>query len=417
MRAIEYAVTPLGYALSRLLRPLWPGVVLSRLAGFRLVDREDPPLPGGDWVRVRTRLAGLCGTDLAILAQKQPVDSILQAYSSLPLLLGHENVAEVCEVGPEVDPAWMGRRVTVEPTLGCTARGIDPPCSRCRLGQFGACENFGAAGAGRYGLPAGTSIGYNNRTGGSYGERFCAHLSQLVEVPEGLDDELAVLTDPVACSLHSVLRARLDGVRHVLVYGAGVLGLAAVAALRAIGFDGRLDAVGRSAYIKPLARRLGADAYLRLSDDPRERFETVAARTGAAVRTARFGQRMLDGGYDVIFDCAGTTQSVNESLKWTRARGQVVMVGTGSGGRVDLTPIWFRELSVIGSYGRQFERYGGREIGTYQLVHRLMLGGRLNLRALLTHVLPFSKARRAFGIALHKSRHEALKVALDFRGE
>ncbi|RPI61921.1 MAG: hypothetical protein EHM48_04905, partial [Planctomycetaceae bacterium] len=363
MRAIIYDIKPLGWVACKLLRHVWRGCLVSPINGVSVQDLPTPPLPGDDWVRVRTLLGGICGTDLAILAQKQLPNSILQAFSSMPMGLGHENVAVVEQVGPAVDAAWVGKRVCVEPTLGCQARGIEPMCARCQAGEFGACENFGAAGRGKYNLPAGTSIGYNAATGGSLGETFMAHQSQLVALPTEIPDELAVLTDPLACSLHSALRADLSDARTVLVYGSGVLGLGAVACLRAIGFSGRIDVVGRYGYLDNLARQFGADEVLRLPHRKLQRFTAVAERTGADVQKVRLGNVMMTGGYDVIFDCVGSRQSTQECIKWTRARGQVVMVGTGDGGGADMTPIWFRELTVLGAYGRQVENFRGERIG------------------------------------------------------
>jgi threonine dehydrogenase-like Zn-dependent dehydrogenase len=124
---------------------------------------------------------------------------------------------------------------------------------------------------------------------------------------------------------------------------------------------------------------------------------------------------MLNGGYDAVFECAGSAASTTEALKWTRARGQVVMVGTGHGRGVDLTPIWFRELTVRGAYGRQVEHYQGRRIGSYQLAHELMAAGKLPVRAVLTHTFGIDDYRKALGAAIHKDRIEAVKVVIDFR--
>jgi threonine dehydrogenase-like Zn-dependent dehydrogenase len=415
MLAVVYEVCPLGWLACQCLKHVWRGCLLSRLNGLTLREVPPPELPGDDWVRVRTLMGGICGTDLGILAQKQRPDSILQAFSSMPMGLGHENVAVVEDVGPGVDASWKHRRVCVEPTLGCEARGIDPPCDRCRAGEFGACENFGADGLGRAKLPPGTSIGYNSRTGGSYGECFVAHQSQLVPVPDGVSDEVAVLTDPVACSLHAVLRTDLREARHVLVYGAGVLGLGLIASLRAVGFGGRVDALDRAPHVLKVAGRFGADEAFRLPGNPRERFDRIAERTGGTVHRVRLGNLMLSGGYDVVFDCVGSAQSIRESLKWTRARGQVLLVGTGHGGNVDLTPIWFRELTVLGSYGRQVEHYAGRRVGTYRLVHEMMVQGKLDVGGMLTHAFPLGQYKKALDVAMNKDRFEAVKVAFDFR--
>ncbi|MFW6066585.1 MAG: alcohol dehydrogenase catalytic domain-containing protein, partial [Planctomycetota bacterium] len=109
--------------MCKLLGAVRPSCRLGRLGGLRVRDIPAPELPGDDWVRVRTLLGGICGTDVALVAQKQPPDSILQAFSSLPAVLGHENVAVVETVGEDVDDGWLGRRVCVEPTLCCEVRG------------------------------------------------------------------------------------------------------------------------------------------------------------------------------------------------------------------------------------------------------------------------------------------------------
>jgi len=383
--------------------------------GLSLRDVPPPELPADDWVRVRTLMAGVCGSDLALIAQKQPPNSILQAYSTLPTIFGHENVAVVEHVGPAVDKSWIGKRVCVDPTLCCQVRGIEPPCRRCAAGQYGACENFAADGQGRAGLPPGTSIGYCGRTGGAYSEYFVAHESQLYPVPDELSDEQAVLTDPIACSLHAVLRVDLSQARHVLVYGAGVLGLGVIAALRAVGYQGSIDALNRSSYLKDTAESLGANEFLQLPSDRRARFEAVAARTGASVKRARFGNYTLSGGYDVVFDCVGSQRSINESMKWTRSRGQVAMIATGHGGRLDVTPLWFTELTIVGAYGRELESFEGRRVGTYELTHEMMVSGKLPVGKLLTHIFRIEQYKQAFEVGLNKAKYAAIKVAFDLR--
>ncbi|MHC4294305.1 MAG: zinc-dependent alcohol dehydrogenase [Planctomycetota bacterium] len=415
MQAVCYRVNPAGWVTCRWLRYFWGGCLVTPLNGLSLCETPAPELPADDWVRVRTQLGGICGSDAALVAQKQPPDSILQAYSSLPAVLGHENVSIVEEVGAGVDSSWVGKRVCVEPTLCCSVRGIDPPCPRCRAGQYGICESFGTDGEGIAALPPAPSIGYNARTGGAFGEYFTAHVSQLVEVPPELLDEQALLVDPFSCSMHAVLRVDLSDVTSVLVYGAGVMGLGVIASLRAIGYTGKIHALERAAYLERIAAEFGADEFLRLPKGRKDRFERIAELTGAQLKRVRFGNYMLTGGYDVVFDCVGSVRSINEALKWTRSRGQVVMVATGHGGRLDITPLWFTELNVLGAHGRALEHYGQRRIETYKLVQELMIAGKLRTGGLLTHTFGLGEYRRAFEVALNKSRYEAVKVAFDFR--
>lgn len=415
MKAIFYDIKPLGWATCKWLRFFWPGCLLSKLNGFSLRKVRPPELPAKDWVRVRTLLGGICGSDAALVAQKQPHNSLLQAYTSMPMILGHENVAVVEHVGSAVDSSWLGRRVMVEPTLSCQPRGTKPMCDRCKVGQFGSCENFSAAYGGSAELPAGTSTGYNSRTGGSWGEFFVAHQSQLIPVREGISDAEAILVDPLACSLHAVLRADLRQARRVLVYGAGMLGLGVVASLRAIGYQGRVETLGRHDYLRNIAEKLGSSEYFTLPRETSSRFEQIAGRTSARVQRARFGNYMLAGGYDLVFDCVGSQQSVMECMKWTRARGELIMLGTLQGKVEDFTPIWFRELTIIGAWGRQMELYQGREIGTYNLVQELLAAGKLKTKGLLTHRFRLENYQQALRVAMNKAANHSIKVVFDFR--
>lgn len=375
-----------------------------------------PTLPGDDWVSVRTLLGGICGSDTAMAMQKQPPDSLLQAYTSQPMLMGHENVSVVEKVGDAVDKSWIGKRVVVEPTLGCQARGTDPMCPRCQAGEFGACENFSGDLGGKYNLPPGSSIGYNSATGGSWGEYFVAHKSQLIELDDSLADENALMVDPFACSLHAILMAEMSDVKNVLIYGCGSLGLGAIAALRATGFTGKIEALGgRSSHMIEAADKMGADEVFTLPRDKRQRFEAMASRTGATLQRARFNNYMLSGGYDLVIDCVGSAQSVMECLKFTRARGQMIMLGTLQGEVKDLSPLWFRELKIRGSWGRAYENYNGQKISTYQLVLDMMREGKIDTTGLVTHLLPVEDYREALAISMNKSQHKAIKIAFDFR--
>ncbi len=414
MRALTFNITPWIWLRAKAAaaivgrRAFW-----GRAGGLRLRDVPPPPLPGDRWVRCRTRLGGICGSDLAMVRLAQPPDSLLQAFTSMPLIGGHENVAEVVETARTADRAWIGRRVCVEPTLACAARGIDPPCRRCAAGEFGTCENLAAAGQGAFGLPAGMSIGYNRATGGSWGETFVAHVSQLVEVPEALSDEQAVLTDPLACSAHAVLRADLAGVGAVAILGGGALGLGVAAVLRAAGFDGRVDLFARHAFQRALAVRLGATEAL--DERGAADLDAVAARVGGRVLPVRFGRKTLVGGYDLVFDAVGSPAALNAAIELTRARGQVVLLGTSATATVDTTGLWFGELTLLGAYSRQSEHWQGGRIDTYALVHQWLTEGRLTADGLLTHTFALADYRRAFHTAATKADSGCIRAAFDLR--
>ena len=201
----------------------------------------------------------------------------------------------------------------------------------------------------------------------------------------------------------------------MLVYGAGMLGLGVVAALRAMGYPGRIETLDRHDYLQSVAEKLGTSEYFTLPHETSSRFEQIAGRTGGRVQRARFGNYMLSGGYDLVFDCVGSQQSVMECLKWTRARGELVMLGTLQGNVEDLTPLWFRELKVIGAWGRQVEKHQGRQVNTYDLAQELLLAGKLKTKGLLTHQFRLENYKQAIKVAMNKAANHSIKVAFDFR--
>ncbi|HTX00739.1 MAG TPA: alcohol dehydrogenase catalytic domain-containing protein, partial [Acidimicrobiales bacterium] len=213
---------------------------------LRLVEADPPERPGRGWHRVRPLLAGICGSDLATLdgASSRWFEPIV----SFPFVPGHEIVG-VVEGGP-----LDGRRVVVEPVLGCVARGVEPPCPACGAGRKGACERiaFGH-------LRPGLQTGYCADTGGGWSEGLVAHESQLHTVPEELSDEAAVMIEPAACALHAALRARVAPGERVAVLGAGTLGLCTTAALRQLVLPSSLLVTAKHAVQRRLAAELGAD--------------------------------------------------------------------------------------------------------------------------------------------------------------
>ncbi len=382
------------------------------LSSLRCGQRDMPELPGDQWVRCRTLLGGICGSDLSTIRLRQPVDTILKPHVSYPLLLGHENVAEVVETGPAVDSSWLGRRVCVEPTLACAQRGIDPPCRACRGGRYGGCENF-ARTTGP--IPPGVAIGYNNRTGGSWGEFFVAHHTQLHAVPEGVDNESAVLVDPLACSMHGVLRARPADDDQVLVVGSGIVGLGVVASLRALGSKARIIVDARHEFQAEAAVRLGANqASPTGRPGSADRFEHLAEYAGATIAKGLFGSRILGGGFDVVFDCVGSAKTLQDAVRTVRGAGKVVLLGTSAGRGADWTAVWFREIDVLGAYGRQLEQWNGQAVSTYRIVMDLMTAGKLRCDGLLTHTWPIEHYRQALAAVTAKRASGVIKAAFTF---
>ena len=412
MQAITIDVHPVRWVLCKAAGWLTPRVFWSALSSLRLQEVGVPELPSPEWVLLKTRLGGICGTDLMAILQRAHPATVLRVTSSFPAVLGHENVATVEKAGAGVKDFAPGDRVCVEPVLGCLTRGIDPPCEPCRKGRFALCQNF-TDGL----IPPGAMIGVNRLTSGSWAPYFVAHQSQLLRVPESIPDEVAILTDPVACALHGVLRAKPGDDDRVLVLGGGVIGLAVVACLRATGRRCHVTAAVRHEHQADRAGQQGADEVVRShrGESNAARYDRFASAVGGRRIGAMFGNQLFLGGYDVVFDCIGTGQSLTDAMKLTRPRGTTVELGTSQICVVDTTPLWMAELNLIGAYGRQIENYNGRERHTYTIVFDMISDGLLKLDGWLTHTFRVAQYKQALSLLTSRNRHNVLKVAFDHR--
>src|SRR5207253_8289003 len=248
-----------------------------------LRELPEPELPAPDWVTIRTRLCGICGSDYKQMFLNGSMDNPMTAVISFPQVLGHEVVGTIERVGPPVRARRAGERVVLNPGLSCAPRGIDPPCPACREGQYSICHNF-ARGA----LPPGIHTGNSSNATGGFAPHVPAHESMCIAVPDAVTDEDAVLADPFSVSLHGFLKRRPAPGATALVYGCGTLGLMAIAILRALAPATRVLAIARFPHQKALAERSGA--ALVLPHDPLvPLIERIAVETGAQLMRPRHG--------------------------------------------------------------------------------------------------------------------------------
>jgi threonine dehydrogenase-like Zn-dependent dehydrogenase len=376
MRAI-YIDKNIPRALTvKTLRRVWPGVVWSALSHAHVVDIPEPPLPGLRWLRVRNRQCGICASDLSLLLVKaDPAAAPVALPGNSRFYLGHEVVGEVTEVGAGVKSLRPGQRVVMEsrftgPT--CFTQEIDPPCRFCAAGDTRLCEN------------ASRQRGLSG-IGGGWGDGYTAHESEVRLVPDDLSDDQASLVEPMAVALHGVLRRPPRDDEQVLVVGAGIIGLLTVQCVKLIAPGARLTVLARHAHQAAAARRLGADVILGGDD----LYAQVAEQTGGRLYRAPLNRGMVLGGFDVIYDCVGHADTILDSLRCARAGGTVVLIGIDFALlKVDLNPVWYQEVDLIGSHTFGAEQVGGERRHTFELVIDHLRTGRLREAGLITHRFP-----------------------------
>src|SRR5205809_747155 len=142
-----------------------------------LRELPEPELPAPDWVTIRTRLCGICGSDYKQMFLNGSMDNPMTAVISFPQVLGHEVVGTIERVGPGVRTRTAGERVVLNPWLSCAPRGIQPPCPECAEGQYSICRHFT-----RGILPPGIHTGNSSRATGGFAPIVPAHESMCISI-------------------------------------------------------------------------------------------------------------------------------------------------------------------------------------------------------------------------------------------
>ncbi|MDT8340135.1 MAG: zinc-binding dehydrogenase [Longimicrobiales bacterium] len=419
MRAVTFDISVPRFLLARSLGRMWDGALYGAPSGVRLRDVPLPPLPGGEWVRLRVLKAGICGSDIGNLTYTS--SPAMEPFGSFPAVPGHEIVARVEEVGPAVRGLERGQRVTVDPMISCRVRGWDEAhtCRSCREGLHSTCENAGEEGPLRVAdvpFAPGLTQGYHRSLPGGWGEQIVAHRSQLFPVDDALEDHAAVLVEPLAVGVHAVLNAPPeDPAEPALVLGSGPIALGTVWALRASGFTGEIFAQTKRSHEARLARLMGASQVVSPGAEARE----ALVGTGAMAYMPLVGEEVYSGGgFPLIFDCVGSGQTLSQAMRYATPRGRIVMLGCAAQiPRLDLTFVWARELRIQGFVGYGRERFRGAEAHTFQVTHDLLLESGTPVQDLVTHVYPLSQYREALGAAGNRRRSGSVKVLLDPAGE
>ncbi len=409
MLALQYRKSVPRYVWMRLLGGRFPRAVARPGAFLRLTQLPEPRLPGPSWVRVRPLLSGICGSDLAAATGKSSI--YLSAFLSSPFVPGHEVAGRVTEVGSGVSSVQVGERVVLEPALGCAVRGLQEMCRPCTEGHYGNCERVTEGD-----IAPGIQTGYCRDTGGGWSSQLVAHENQVHHVPDEVPDQAAVLTEPLSCTVHGVLKAQIAEGARVLVIGCGAIGLLTIAALRGFAPSCTIIAMARHGHQQKLAKDLGADCVVQAG---RNGYEQLAGLSDAALYPLPIGKPAVLGGFDATFECSGSPSGLEDALRWTRSHGQVVMLGMPHVSKTDLVPLWSKELSVQGAYTYSVETWGEGRVKTFDLALDLLArdGWAERLGGLVSHRFPLRRHRQALATAMSPGRSGAVKVAFDFTEE
>ena len=329
--------------------------------GLRLTEVPEP-VHGINDVLIAVKRAGICGTDLHIAEW----DAWAARTIEPPLVVGHEFVGEVLEVGSNVVGFAVGDVVSGEGHLVCGR------CRNCMAGRRHLCAH---------------SRGIGVTAPGAFAELIALPMTNVWKHADSIDPEVAAIFDPFGNATHCALSFPVLG-EDVLITGAGPIGLMAAAVVRHAGAR-HVVVTDPNEHRLAIARSLGAT----LAVDPR------------AEPLARVQQQLgMHEGFDVGLEMSGSPQALQDMLANMAHGGKIAMLGIPPGEvAIDWNQVIFNMLTIKGIYGREmYETWYAMTV---------MLQSGLDIRPVITHRYSFDDHEEAFRTA---AGGEAAKVLLEW---
>jgi len=335
------------------------------LRGPRQVEfgnRADPiPAPGE--VLVQVKAVGICGSDLHVYRHGGFGNIVVN-----DLVQGHEPAAVVAELGPGVKHLKIGDRVAVEPGIYCGC------CEPCLTGRPNICPNVKYLSA--------------QSVDGAFCEYLSRPESRLMALPESLSFEEGAMLEPLAVGVHAVRASNLRLGDHVVILGAGSIGLTILQAARCAGAT-KIYVFDRLDYRLEVAKKMGADAVANI--DQADPLEMLREWTRGRL-------------CDRVFEAAGQPESFSLAVRMPALGGTVVLVGLCAG-EVSL-PLDRARLGEVNILSLR------REAHAYKAALELVESGRIDVKSLVTHRFPLDRTGEAMEVAASYAEH-AVKVIVN----
>lgn len=311
---------------------------LSKLKSEKGIWMVDSPIPtiGPNDLLIKIRKTAICGTDMHIFNW----DEWSQNTIPVPMIVGHEYVGEVVEIGQEVAGFSIGDRVSGEGHITCGH------CRNCRAGRRHLCRNT-------------TGVGVNRQ--GAFAEYLVIPAFNAFKIPDNISDQMAAIFDPFGNAVHTALSFDLVG-EDVLITGAGPIGIMAAAVAKHVGAR-HVVITDINEYRLDLARKMGATRAVNVMS---ENLKDVMTELG------------MTEGFDIGLEMSGVPVAFRDMLDKMNHGGKVAMLGIPPQDvAVDWNQVIFKGLTIKGVYGREmFETW-------YKMVSLLQSG--LDLNPIITH--------------------------------
>lgn len=314
--------------------------------GIWMVDVPEPVIGHND-VKIKIKKSAICGTDVHIYNWDQWAQSTIPT----PMVVGHEYVGEIVEIGEEVRGFKIGDRVSGEGHI------TDGHCRNCRAGKRHLCRNTQGVGVNR---------------AGSFAQYLVIPAFNAFKIPHNISDDIAAIFDPFGNAVHTALSFDLVG-EDVLITGAGPIGLMAAAVCRHVGAR-HVVITDINDYRLDLARQLGVTQAVNIKETS---LEHVMKDLG------------MTEGFDVGLEMSGVASAFDSMLNAMNHGGKIALLGIPANNiDLNMNQIIFKGLTLKGIYGREmFETW-------YKMASLLQSG--LDIKPVITHHFSIDDFQQGF---------------------
>jgi threonine 3-dehydrogenase len=313
---------------------------------------EDVPVPhvGPNDVLIKIKKTAICGTDIHIYNW----DEWAQKHIQVPLVVGHEFVGEVVELGKEVQNYFaIGQRVSGEGHISCGH------CRNCRAGRAHLCRRNMSVGVTR---------------AGCFAEYIAIPAIQAYAIPDDITDKQASVLDPLGNATHCALSFDLVG-EDVLITGAGPVGIMAAAICKHVGAR-YIVITDVNEYRLKLAEKIGV---------------TMAVNPANTSLQQVMQQLHMREGFDVGLEMSGHPQAFNNMITHMNHAGEIALLGfLPQSTQIDWSAVIMKGITIKGIYGREmYDTW-------YKMITMLQSG--LHIDPVITHEFPIDDFQKAFEI-------------------
>jgi len=327
------------------------------------IEEIPEPSIGDNDVKICVKFCGICGSDIAAYQGIHP-------FISPPIILGHEVVGVIEEIGKSVEGFEVGDRVTIEPLITCGK------CYNCKSGVYNRCEKIKVIGC---------------QIDGGFCEHIKVDFLRVYKLPNGIPFEVGALTEPLAVAFHALSRGSPFFGENVVIIGDGTIGLLIAMLSQLNGCNTTLVGI--------------SDKKLKFAKEVLRIPYVINSKEENTVKIIR--DIYADSGVDFVFECVGHTQeTIKQAIQLVRRGGIVVVVGVFHESiPVDVGYVQDKEITLLGTLVYTFKDF-------YNAINVM---GRDDVKEkilkFITRIYPLEKADDAFRFILN-NRDEAIKVLL-----